>query len=109
MSMSSIILASTSAFVASLIEGAGLAPKAEPRPVVKQMRFAPPATSPVGAPSRWPGVSIWDDEGRDHARRAGARALARRKSALDAQAAFRFDRNSPMRSRARRMFSAELA
>jgi hypothetical protein len=51
MSMSSIILTLTSELVASLIEGAGLAPKAEPRPVAKQMRFAPPATWPVGAPS----------------------------------------------------------
>ena len=33
--------------VASLIDGAGLQPNIEPRPVVKQIRFAPPATWPV--------------------------------------------------------------
>ena len=33
--------------VASLRDGAGLQPYAEPRPVVKQIRLAPPATCPV--------------------------------------------------------------
>ena len=34
-------------FDASLIEGVGLEPKADPRPVVKQGMLAPPATWPV--------------------------------------------------------------
>ena len=36
-----------SVFVASFIVGAGLEPKAEPRPVVKQTRLHPPAIWPV--------------------------------------------------------------
>ena len=34
-------------FVAILIDGDGLQPNTLPRPVVKQTRFAPPATCPV--------------------------------------------------------------
>ena len=34
-------------FVATLIDGTGVQPNAEPRPVVKQTTFAPPATMPV--------------------------------------------------------------
>ena len=44
--------------VASLIEGTGLQPKTEPRPVVKQMTLQPPATRPVIDTGSWPGVSI---------------------------------------------------
>ena len=36
-----------SVLVASLIEGVGLQPNAEPRPVVKHMTLQPPATWPV--------------------------------------------------------------
>ncbi len=41
MSMSSAMRWYMSVLVASLIDGAGLKPKAEPRPVVKQTRLAP--------------------------------------------------------------------
>src|SRR2546426_5745442 len=47
MSMSSSMWRYMSELVASLIEGTGLQPKTEPRPVVKQMRLQPPATRPV--------------------------------------------------------------
>src|SRR5262245_33817336 len=45
-------------FVASLIEGTGLQPNTEPRPVVKQITLHPPATSPVIETGSWPGVSM---------------------------------------------------
>ena len=44
--------------VASLIEGTGLQPNTEPRPVVKQITLQPPATSPVIDTGSWPGVSM---------------------------------------------------
>ena len=44
MSMSSTMRRYISEFVASFMDGAGLQPNADPRPVVKAMRFAPPAT-----------------------------------------------------------------
>src|SRR5690606_29782845 len=47
MSMSSIMRSYMGVLVASLIDGAGFAPKHEPRPVVKRMTFAPPAICPV--------------------------------------------------------------
>src|SRR5438067_501611 len=46
-SMSSSIRWYIAVLVAILIEGEGLQPYTEPRPVVKQMRLAPPATCPV--------------------------------------------------------------
>jgi hypothetical protein len=39
--------------VASLMDGTGLQPKTEPRPVVKQMRLQPPATRPVIETGSW--------------------------------------------------------
>ena len=45
--MSSSMRRYISVLVASLIEGAGLKPKHEPRPVVKQIRLPPEATWPV--------------------------------------------------------------
>jgi hypothetical protein len=48
-SMSSSMRRYIGELVASLIEGAGLQPNTPPRPVVKQTRFAPPATCPVAA------------------------------------------------------------
>src|SRR6267142_4386608 len=48
-SMSSSMRLYIAELVASLIEGAGLQPNTLPRPVVKQTRFAPPATCPVAA------------------------------------------------------------
>jgi hypothetical protein len=39
-------------------EGTGFEPNTEPRPVVKQMTLAPPATSPVIDTGSCPGVSI---------------------------------------------------
>ncbi len=47
MSMSSTMRVYIFVFVASLIEGAGFAPKHEPRPVVNSTRFAPLAICPV--------------------------------------------------------------
>ena len=45
--MSSSWCTKSGVLVASLSEGAGLQPYAEPRPVVKQIMLAPPATWPV--------------------------------------------------------------
>jgi hypothetical protein len=39
-------------------DGDGAQPWAEPRPVVKQIRFAPPVTYPVSDTGLWPGVSM---------------------------------------------------
>jgi hypothetical protein len=47
MSMSSSSARTSACCVASLIDGTGLAPNIEPRPVVKQIRLAPPAIWPV--------------------------------------------------------------
>ncbi|MNC55524.1 hypothetical protein D3C75_1050600 [compost metagenome] len=47
MSMSSSIQLASLALEATLIDGAGLAPKTEPRPVVKTIRLAPEAIWPV--------------------------------------------------------------
>src|ERR671937_2087274 len=58
MSMSSSMCRYISEFVASLIDGTGLQPNTEPRPVVKQMTLQPPATSPVMDTGSWPGVSM---------------------------------------------------
>src|SRR5947207_5621290 len=58
MSMSSLRWRYISEFVASLIDGTGLQPKTEPRPVVKQMMLQPPATNPVIDTGSWPGVSM---------------------------------------------------
>src|SRR5687767_3982071 len=57
-SMSSSMWRYMSEFVASLIEGTGLHPKTEPRPVVKQMTLQPPATRPVIDTGSCPGVSM---------------------------------------------------
>ena len=46
-SMSSLIRSYIGELVASLREGAGFIPKTLPRPVVKHIRLAPPATWPV--------------------------------------------------------------
>src|SRR3954464_2569508 len=40
------------------MDGEGLQPNTLPRPVVKQTRFAPPATCPVAATGSKPGVSM---------------------------------------------------
>src|ERR1043165_1542092 len=45
MSMSSFMWRYSAELVASLIDGTGLQPNTEPRPVVKHTRLAPPATS----------------------------------------------------------------
>src|SRR5215470_5986425 len=58
MSMSSCMWRYMSEFVASLMDGTGLQPNTEPRPVVKQMRLQPPATRPVIDTGSWPGVSM---------------------------------------------------
>jgi hypothetical protein len=51
--------ASNSALVvASFKQGTGLHPKTDPRPVVKHMTFAPPATMPVTLTGSYPGVSM---------------------------------------------------
>jgi hypothetical protein len=42
--MSSVMRRYISVLVASLIDGVGLQPNAEPRPVVKHMTLQPPAT-----------------------------------------------------------------
>ena len=46
-SMSSVMRSYSGVLVASLIDGEGTQPKTEPRPVVKQIMLAPPATWPV--------------------------------------------------------------
>src|SRR5256886_15495153 len=56
--MSSPLWRDMSEWVASLIGGTGLQQKAEPGPVVKQMRLQPPATRPVIDTGSWPGVSM---------------------------------------------------
>ena len=58
MSMSSSMCRYMREFVASLMEGTGLQPKTEPRPVVKHDDVAPPATRPVIETGSWPGVSM---------------------------------------------------
>ena len=58
MSMSSAMWRYISELVASSIDGTGLHPNTEPRPVVKQMMLQPPATSPVIDTGSWPGVSM---------------------------------------------------
>ena len=40
------------------MEGTGLHPNTEPRPVVNQMMLHPPATKPVIDTGSWPGVSM---------------------------------------------------
>src|SRR3954462_1707591 len=40
------------------MDGEGLQPNTLPRPVVKQTRFAPPATCPVAETGSYPGVSM---------------------------------------------------
>src|SRR3546814_10177740 len=47
MSMSSAMRLYMAVLVASLMDGEGLKPNTEPRPVVKQTRLAPEATCPV--------------------------------------------------------------
>src|SRR3954462_8359471 len=47
MSMSSSMRSYMGELVASLSDGDGLHPYTDPRPVVKQIMFAPPATCPV--------------------------------------------------------------
>src|SRR4030095_7894807 len=44
--------------VASLIDGTGLQPKTDPRPVVKQMTLQPPATRPLIETGSWARVSM---------------------------------------------------
>src|SRR5437879_373086 len=58
MSMSSDMCRYMRLLVASLIEGTGLQPKTEPRPVVKQIMFQPPATRPVIDTGSCPAVSM---------------------------------------------------
>src|SRR3989440_10140566 len=58
MSMSSAMCRYMRELVASLMDGTGLQPKTEPRPVVKQIRLQPPATRPVIDTGSWPGVSM---------------------------------------------------
>src|SRR5687768_5834926 len=58
MSMSSSMWRYMSEFVASLMDGTGLQPNTDPRPVVKQMMLQPPATRPVMDTGSWPGVSM---------------------------------------------------
>ena len=57
-SISSVIRSYIGVLVAILIEGTGLNPKTEPRPVVKQMMFAPDATCPVAEVGSKPGESM---------------------------------------------------
>ena len=56
--MSPIMRSYIAVLVASLIDGVGLQPKAEPRPVVKVSRFAPEATCPVAEHGSRPGLSM---------------------------------------------------
>ena len=58
MSMSSSMCRYMRLLVASLMEGTGLQPNTEPRPVVKQIMLQPPATSPVIDTGSCPGVSM---------------------------------------------------
>ncbi|MNV83182.1 hypothetical protein D3C71_1769690 [compost metagenome] len=58
MSMSSLSFSNIAVLVASLTQGTGLAPNIEPRPVVKQIRLAPPAIWPVAETGSKPGVSM---------------------------------------------------
>src|ERR1700722_13009420 len=58
MSMSSLIRAWISVLDDSLIDGDGLQPKAEPRPVVKAIMVAPEATCPVAEQGSKPGLSM---------------------------------------------------
>src|SRR5262249_15961106 len=58
MSMSSSMCRYIRLLVASLMDGTGLQPKTEPRPVVKQMTLQPPATRPVIETGSCPGVSM---------------------------------------------------
>src|SRR5262247_2557143 len=58
MSMSSSMWRYIRELVASLMDGTGLLPKTDPRPVVKQMTLQPPATRPVIDTGSWPGVSM---------------------------------------------------
>src|SRR5262245_63053613 len=58
MSMSSSMCRYIRLLVASLIDGTGLHPNTEPRPVVKQMTLHPPATRPVMDTGSCPGVSM---------------------------------------------------
>src|SRR6266851_3545645 len=58
MSISSDMCRYMRLLVASLIEGTGLQPNTEPRPVVKQIMLQPPATSPVMDTGSCPGVSM---------------------------------------------------
>src|SRR3989442_2784497 len=58
MSMSSSMWRYTREFVASLMDGTGLQPNTDPRPVVEQMMLDPPATRPVIETGSWPGVSM---------------------------------------------------
>src|SRR5437667_262743 len=57
-SMSSCMWRYISELVASLMDGTGLQPNTEPRPVVKQITLQPPATRPVIDTGSWPGVSM---------------------------------------------------
>src|SRR5262249_13088552 len=54
-SMSSVMCRYSGVFVATLIDGTGLQPKTEPRPVVNTSTFAPPATIPVMLTGSYPG------------------------------------------------------
>src|SRR4029453_13078554 len=58
MSMSSDMWRYIRLLVASLIDGTGLQPNTEPRPVVKQIMLQPPATRPVIDTGSCPGVSM---------------------------------------------------
>src|SRR5581483_485113 len=58
MSISSIMCWYRGELVAILIDGAGLQPNTEPRPVVKTRTLAPPATMPVIDTGSYPGVSM---------------------------------------------------
>ena len=57
-SMSSSCLIHSGVLVESFSDGEGAQPYADPRPVVNQMRFAPPATWPVADTGSYPGVSM---------------------------------------------------
>src|SRR5205085_10419120 len=58
MSMSSSWRSHSAVLVASFSDGDGAQPYAEPRPVVKQIMLAPPATCPVADTGSYPGVSM---------------------------------------------------
>ena len=57
-SMSSLMRSNIGVFVAILIDGAGLNPKTDPRPVVNSTRLQPLATSPVTEAGSLPGESM---------------------------------------------------